>query len=256
MPSPRKRFGQHFLIDHQVIDRIIAAINPRQTDHLVEIGPGQGALTFPILKIVKELEVVELDRDLIPHLQLRTKHTGHLIIHQADALEFDFGKLRQDERGLRVFGNLPYNISTPLLFHLLEFAKQIVDMTFMLQKEVAERIAALPNTEHYGRLSIMMQYHCASELLFDVLPSAFFPQPQVTSSIIKMTPYKVLPVVARDYKIFESLVRQAFNMRRKTLHNSLKNMVSSDVWERVQIDPGLRPENLSVHQYVSLSNEL
>lgn len=256
MPNPRKRFGQHFLTDHQVIDHIILAIAPQPNDHLVEIGPGQGALTFPVLKKIKQLEVVELDRDLIPHLKLRTRHTGQLIIHEADALEFDFGELQNDKRLLRVFGNLPYNISTPLLFHLLEYAKQISDMTFMLQKEVAERIVASPSTEHYSRLSIMVQYHCSSQLLFDVPPAAFFPQPQVTSSIIKMIPYQVLPAVARDYKKFADIVRQAFNMRRKTLHNSLKNMVSDAVWEKVQIDPRLRPENLSVKDYVSISNEL
>ena len=184
MHIPRKRFGQHFLSDQGIIQRIVAALAPRPGEHLVEIGPGQGAITLPILKLVKQFDVVELDRDLIPQLQERCAHAGKLQIHSADALEFDFSSLKNDARLLRVFGNLPYNISTPLIFHLLDFAPVIADMLFMLQREVAERLAAETASEHYGRLSVMVQYHCQVDLLFDVPPEAFYPPPQVTSSII------------------------------------------------------------------------
>src|SRR5687768_5300534 len=160
MHAPRKRFGQHFLCDPTVVDRIVAALAPKSTDYLVEIGPGQGAITLPIIKQTKQLEVVELDRDLIPELKDRIGTRGNLLVHEADALKFDFASLKTSEKRLRVFGNLPYNISTPLLFHLLTFADIISDMLFMLQKEVAERITADVDTEHYGRLSVMMQYHC------------------------------------------------------------------------------------------------
>lgn len=256
MHSPRKRFGQHFLCDKEVIARIVAVIAPKRGERIVEIGPGQGAITFPILKIAKHLDAVEFDRDLIPHLQERSPIYGFLNIHEADALTFDFSRLHRDDRKLRIIGNLPYNISTPLLFHLLEYAPLISDMIFMLQKEVAHRLAAEPSSEFYGRLSVMMQYHCQVQLIFDVQPNAFYPQPKVKSSIIKLIPYQQLPHVAKDYKRFSDLVRQAFSLRRKTLHNSLKSMVTDDTWEKVQIDSRLRPENLSVGDYVKISNAL
>lgn len=251
---PRKRFGQHFLCDQTVIHRIVAALAPRPNDHLLEIGPGQGALTLPVLKLHRFLEVVELDRDLIPELEERVSRAGELRVYESDVLEFDFAAVKKDARLLRVFGNLPYNISTPLVFHLLTFESIIADMLFMLQKEVAERLAALPSTEHYGRLSVMVQYHCEVELLFDVSPQAFHPPPQVQSSIVRLVPLREKKIVANNYELFASIVKQAFSQRRKTLRNSLKNMISADIWPAVNISSDLRPENLSVHDFVALSN--
>lgn len=254
--QPRKRFGQHFLHDHHVIDRIVSALAPKNGQHLVEIGPGQGALTIPVLRQVKQLEAVELDRDLIKELNKRSERVGELKLYVADALTFDFAQLQTDQRSLRLFGNLPYNISTPLIFHLLSFATHIEDMLFMLQKEVAERLAAKVNDDAYGRLSVMAQYHCQIDLLFDVPPSAFFPPPKVQSSIIRLTPYSQLPSKANNYDIFYNVVKHAFGQRRKTLRNSLKEMISDEVWQRITISPTERAENLSVNDFVSISNAL
>ncbi|EKD71713.1 MAG: hypothetical protein ACD_46C00114G0002 [uncultured bacterium] len=256
MHTPRKRFGQHFLSDQHIIQRIVAALAPTSHDHLVEIGPGQGALTVPILRAAKQLDVIELDRDLIPELERRTHHDGRLHIHSADVLEFDFAAIKKDERQLRIFGNLPYNISTPLLFHLLDYAPIISDMLFMLQKEVAERLAAKANTEHYGRLSVMMQYCCEIDLLFDVPPQAFYPPPQVQSSIVRLIPYQQLPYKSENETLFASVVKYAFGQRRKTLRNSLKELINDDVWAHLPIRSDLRPENLSVKDFVALSNEI
>jgi 16S rRNA (adenine1518-N6/adenine1519-N6)-dimethyltransferase len=231
-------------------------VKPSPRDHLVEIGPGQGALTLPVLKLARELDVVELDRDLIPELEDRTAGRGRLVVHLADALNFDFGALAKDGRPLRVFGNLPYNISTPLLFHLLSFSAKITDMVFMLQKEVAERLAAAPDTDDYGRLSVMVQYHCDVELLFDVPPAAFHPPPKVQSSIVRLTPYHEYPYPAQDYALFSDVVRHAFNMRRKTLRNSLRELVQPEQWERMPVRPDLRAEDVSVKDFVGISNAL
>jgi len=254
MLAPRKRFGQHFLRDGGVISHIIAALAPKKTDHLIEIGPGQGALTIPVLEQVKQLEVIELDRDLIPLLQARNRHHDKLIIYNEDVLRFDFETLKKDERLLRLFGNLPYNISTPLIFHVIRYAQLISDMLFMLQKEVAERLAAPVDSEHYSRLSVMVQYHCQVDLLFDVPASAFHPPPKVTSSIVRLTPHHAYPYLAQHYPLFETIVRQAFGQRRKTLRNSLREMISNDIWEKVNLSSDLRPENLSVQDFVNLSN--
>jgi 16S rRNA (adenine1518-N6/adenine1519-N6)-dimethyltransferase len=251
---PRKRFGQHFLCDQAVVQHIVAALAPKVGEHLVEIGPGQGAMTLPILKLVKQLDVVELDRDLIPELEERTRRAGHLNVHEADALQFNFATLKNDSRLLRVFGNLPYNISTPLIFHLLSFSNVVADMLFMLQKEVAQRLAASPSSAHYGRLSVMTQYHCEVHLLFDVSPNAFFPPPQVQSSIVKLLPYRELPCKANDYAVFESVVKQAFGQRRKTLRNSLKSLIDSEMWSQVSVRSEQRPEELGVKEFVELSN--
>lgn len=256
MHRPRKRFGQHFLCDQDVIHRIVASLAPKPGEHLVEIGPGQGAITIPVLKIAKELEVVELDRDLIPELRERSHDARGLHIHSADALEFDFASLKKDARSLRIFGNLPYNISTPLIFHLLEYADIVSDMLFMLQKEVAERLAAAPNTDHYGRLSVMVQYHCHVDLLFDVSKHSFFPPPQVESSIVQLRPHRELPVVADNYELFESVVKLAFQQRRKTLRNCLKTLVNDAMWERLPIRSDARAEALSVADFVLISNTL
>jgi 16S rRNA (adenine1518-N6/adenine1519-N6)-dimethyltransferase len=254
--SPRKRFGQHFLEDDQVIQRLVDVIAPATGQHLVEIGPGHGALTFPVLRRCHQLDVVELDRDLIPTLRARSKDVGTLIIHEADALDFDFGALAKDSMMLRVIGNLPYNISTPLIFHLLEFANKITDMHFMLQKEVVDRLAADKGNSDYGRLSIMVQYHCEVSSLFDVPPEAFNPPPRVNSSIVRLIPYQTLPYVAKDYQHFRELVKQAFSQRRKTLRNCLKKIISDDDWQHLAVDSKLRAEQLSVADYVNLSNSL
>lgn len=251
---PRKRFGQNFLRDQGIIHHIVGALAPKTEDHLIEIGPGQGAITLPVLRIAKQLEVVELDRDLIPPLKERVGSAGSLTVHEADALLFDFASIKQDARLLRVFGNLPYNISTPLIFHFLSFAPIISDMLFMLQKEVAERLAASPGSDDYGRLSVMAQYYCQSAVLFDVPPTAFYPQPKVTSSIIRMIPYKTLPCVAKNEVFFSQIVKEAFGQRRKTLRNSLKQLVHDDTWSSVGIHSDRRPETLSVDEFVQLAN--
>jgi len=253
---PRKRFGQHFLCDQVIIQRIITALAPQPHEHLIEIGPGQGALTLPVLKLLKHLEVVELDRDLIPELESRTRNAGDLQIYSADALEFDFASVKKDDRMLRIFGNLPYNISTPLIFHLLTYSSIVSDMLFMLQKEVAERLAAQANEDAYGRLSVMVQYHCDVELLFDVSPQAFFPPPQVKSSIVHLVPHRQFPCRALDYNLFAEIVRHAFGQRRKTLRNSLKKLIDDSAWENMNVHSDLRPENLRVQDFVEISNAM
>lgn len=253
---PRKRFGQHFLHDQHVISKIIQAIAPVSNEHLVEIGPGLGALTKTMLMLAGSLDVVEFDRDLIPELKKNCEGFGNLIIHQADALEFDFTQLAKDQRPLRIFGNLPYNISTPLIFHLLEQLSVIKDMYFMLQKEVAERIAAKPNTEGYGRLSVMVQYFCEVELLFTVSAQAFSPPPKVESAVIHFVPYTSLPYPAKNLTQLQDVVRQAFSQRRKMLHNCLKELISAAELQQLGIDPNVRPERLSVEDFVKISNYL
>lgn len=256
MHTPRKRFGQHFLHDKQIISRIVDVIAPNGSDHLIEIGPGEGAITFPVLQQSGVLEAIELDRDLVPILQARSEGVGKLQIHQGDVLKFDFANLKTDDRPLKLFGNLPYNISSPLIFHLLTYANIISDMTFMLQKEMADRLAAEVDSDHYGRMSVMVQYHCEVDLLFDVPPDAFNPPPKVDSSIIRLVPYKTLPYKARDENVFADVVKQAFAQRRKTLRNSLKKLVSDEIWQAANIDPQRRAETLSVEDFVKLSNLL
>ncbi|WP_455212070.1 16S rRNA (adenine(1518)-N(6)/adenine(1519)-N(6))-dimethyltransferase RsmA, partial [Kaarinaea lacus] len=216
---PRKRFGQHFLKDFTVVQHIIAAINPRNNEHIVEIGPGLGVLTERLLPLVAKLDAVELDRDLIPKLQATYLPLGNFAIHSADALKFDFCALAVGEDKLRIVGNLPYNISTPLIFHLIDQMKCIHDMHFMLQKEVVDRLAAQPNSGDYGKLSVMIQYHCAVQSLFNVPPDAFSPPPKVDSSIVRLTPHVTPPVHIKDLAVFEKLVSTAFAQRRKTLRN-------------------------------------
>lgn len=256
MPKPRKRFGQHFLWDKNIIHRIIHtfALQPKQ--HIVEIGPGRGALTFPLLDLAQEIEAIEFDRDLISFLSVESKKHGNLILHEADALSFDYAALKTDARPLRIIGNLPYNISTPLLFHLLQFNKHISDMLFMLQKEVAERIAAPPNSAQYGRLSVMMQYHCQTQLYFIVPPEAFHPAPLVQSQIIYLKPHLQLIHCASDYTCFSDVVRLAFNQRRKNIRNSLATLISEQKLREIGMDPSLRAENLSVKDFVTISNAI
>lgn len=254
MTVPRKRFGQHFLCDQAVIQRIVATLAPERDQHLIEIGPGQGALTIPVLKRAKQLTAIELDRDLIPELEARAAGVGALSIVMQDVLKVDFAQFKTDKHLLRIFGNLPYNISTPFLFHLIQFAPFIADMFFMLQAEVAERIAAPAGSEHYGRLSVMVQYHCDVQLSFAVPASAFYPPPKVRSNMIKLVPYRDNPYHAMHYPLFENIVKHAFGQRRKTLRNSLRELVDDTVWAHVNIAPHLRAENLSVADFVTLSN--
>ncbi len=252
----RKRFGQNFLHDQTVIDKIIASINPKPEDHLVEIGPGQGAITAPLANVGAKLDCIELDRDLTKFLKDRYKQLSHVTIHQQDILKFHIAQLSTCEHSLRVIGNLPYNISTPVLFHLLKSHKLIQDMTFMLQLEVVQRMSASVGDKNYGRLGIMLQYYCQVEHLFNVPAAAFNPQPKVSSAIVRLTPHRDKPLVANNVKTLETIVRNAFNQRRKTLKNSLKDITSTAVMDSLDIDISLRPENLSLADYVVISNAI
>ena len=223
---------------------------------MVEIGPGLGAMTCPLLSRIERLQVVELDRDVIPVLKGNCAGKGELTIHQADALRFDFGQLTEQPRSLRVVGNLPYNISTPLIFHLLESAEKILDMHFLLQKEVVERLAAKPGSGDYGRLSVMVQYRCRAENLFHVGRGAFNPPPKVESAVVRLTPYETPPHVARDERLFAQIVNQAFSQRRKTLRKGLQKLCTDADFEQAGIDSSLRPEQLSVADFVLLSNQI
>lgn len=251
----RKRFGQNFLQDTRIIHQIVMAIDPTPDDHVVEIGPGQGAITDPLLDTLCQLDVVELDRDLVERLNLRFSHLDRFTLHSADALTFDFAALEKD-KPLRVIGNLPYNISTPLLFHLLSQATHIQDMHFMLQKEIVNRLQAQPGSKQFGRLSIMIQLHCRVEALFDVDPECFQPQPKVMSSIVRLTPYTKQPYEIDDMVLFERIVKAAFSQRRKTIRNTLKNICSDDDFNATGISPSARAEALSIDNFVSLSNRL
>lgn len=250
----RKRFGQHFLTDASVVVRIVNAVNPQTNDHLVEIGPGLGVLTVELLRCVPAMDAVELDRDIIPKLAARCGTKGQLTIHASDALRYDFSQLAADGRALRIVGNLPYNISTPLMFHLLESKAVIRDMHFMLQKEVVDRLAAQPSTKDYGKLSVMMQYYCRVEHLFDVPPTAFDPPPKVDSAVVRLVPYAEPPVLVHDMRLFEQLVTQAFSQRRKTLRNTLKTLLSAETMVALGIDPSRRAETLSLQEFSLLAN--
>jgi 16S rRNA (adenine1518-N6/adenine1519-N6)-dimethyltransferase len=253
----RKRFGQNFLHDQGVIRQIIRSISPRDGDHMVEIGPGLGALTEELLTEANALDAIELDRDLIPILRTRFfNYQDRFRIFETDALKFDFAELCRDERPLRVVGNLPYNISTPLIFHLLSHAGLIQDMHFMLQKEVVDRLASEPGTSDYGRLGIMTQYFCQVEPLFLVPPSAFNPAPKVDSAIVRLTPHAVLPHPAKDVRMLQDLLRTAFSQRRKTLRNNLRTLLDADALTALEIDPGLRPERLTLAEFVRISDYL
>ena len=252
-PKARKRFGQNFLNDQAIIDDIVAAIDPQKGQHLVEIGPGRAAITEPLLKNSDKLDVIELDRDLVPLLRSRFSEHKHLEIHEADALSFDYRSLCVDDEQLRVIGNLPYNITTPLLFHLLEQSDVIEDMCFMLQREVVERICAQPGGKQYGRLTIMVQHQCQAELLFIVPPEAFDPIPKVESAIIYLRPLTKRVGGEVCMKSLGKIVTQAFSQRRKTIANTLKKLVSQDLLLSVGIKLEQRPETISVEQYVALT---
>lgn len=252
----RKRFGQNFLQDDNIIRRIVAAIDPRAGEHIVEIGPGQGAITTPLLASGARLDAIEIDRDLAAWLQSRFADITTFSLHQADVLKFDLGSLTTEPRSLSIVGNLPYNISTPCIFHLLKYQHLIHEMTFMLQLEVVQRLAAQVGDDQYGRLGIMAQYYCQVDHLFDVPPGAFHPQPKVTSAIVRLTPHRQQKLVATDTAMLQDVVRTAFSQRRKTLRNCLKTLISEMQPEDLPVDLSLRPENLSLADYVTLSNTL
>ena len=252
----KKRFGQNFLTDQSVISSLIDAINPLHNQLIIEIGPGLGALTKPLLKKINHLHVVEIDRDIVSWMQNEYSNAA-VTIHNIDALKFDFTTLGEN---LRVVGNLPYNISTPILFHLLECLPHITDMHFMLQKEVVERMVAQPSTPAYGRLSVMLQYHLAMEYLITVPPEAFEPAPKVESAFVRCVPHISLPFVVKDSALFAKVVLQAFSQRRKTIRNTLKDYLTDDDYVQINIDAKikigsqLRAENLSVKDFVCITN--
>lgn len=251
----RKRFGQHFLTDPLVLDAMVNAIAPQSSDHLVEIGPGLAALTQHLVHAVKRFDAIEIDRDLVKHLETRFAAVAHFHLHCQDVLQFPWNELQQGQL-LRVVGNLPYNISTPLMFRLFDFATLVQDMYFLLQREVAERIAAVPSTKQYGRLSIMAQYFCEATVLFTVPASAFQPPPKVESAFIRLIPRPLSALNAADPVHLRQLVTAVFNHRRKTVGNCLKTLMTTDTMATLAIDPTLRPENLSVADYVRISNYL
>jgi len=252
-PKARKRFGQNFLHDQNIINDIISAIDPRKGQHLVEIGPGRGALTKLLLTGGDKLDVIELDRDLVPLLAAQFSDYQGLTIYQADALAFDYQSLIENGEKLRVIGNLPYNIATPLMFHLLSYSDCIEDMCFMLQREVVERICAQPGSKIYGRLSIMMQYQCETELLFIVPPEAFEPAPKVESAIIYLKPKAIPEIDSRVLDGLSAVVTKAFSQRRKTISNTLKNMISSEILIAEGIELSQRPETISLAQYLQIT---
>ncbi len=254
-PVPRKRFGQHFLTDSQVLDRIIRAFSPQSNQVILEIGPGTGVLTEMLLEHVDHLVAVELDRDLAALLKQKFD-PGKLTVIQQDVLTLDIESLFSgyaNRQKIRIIGNLPYNISTPLLFHLIDHAGFINDMMFMLQKEVAMRLSAGPDNKHYGRLSVMSSLALQCECLFDVGPESFTPPPQVNSTVLRLYPESISHRID-DSRRLNNIVRQAFSQRRKTLKNSLKNLVSEPQFLNADIDSSLRAEKLSVEQFIALSN--
>ncbi len=273
---PKKRFGQNFLTDRAIINSLIEAINPQTNDLMVEIGPGLGAMTQPLLTRLKHLHVVELDRDIVSWMQSHYP-AEKISIHNIDALKFDFGSLLESTeepemtakggdtgknasaaglQRIRVVGNLPYNISTPILFHLLDNVDAIIDMHFMLQKEVVERMVASPSTPAYGRLSVMLQYRLQMEYLLTVPPEAFDPPPKVESAFVRAVPHAKLPYPAADETLFASVVQAAFGQRRKTLRNTLKGLLDDAGFAALGLDSQLRAENLPVSAFVDIANYL
>ena len=251
--TPRKRFGQNFLRDESIIEAIARAIAPTDTDHLVEIGPGEGALTQALITSGCQLDAIELDRDLRTRLLASfSTHTG-FTLHSADALTFDFASLTEHAEPLRIVGNLPYNISTPLIFHLLGQAEVIADMHFMLQLEVVERLAASPGSKDWGRLGVMAQFQCEVEQLFEVPPGAFYPPPKVQSAVVRLTPHSEPPYPDTNRASLAKVVTQAFSQRRKTLRNNFKGTLEDNDFETLQIDPSARAETLSLDDFVAIT---
>ena len=251
----RKRFGQNFLADPLVVRRIIGAIAPQPGQVIVEIGPGRAALTLPLAESGAELHLLEIDRDLAAMLQRQFDDRPTVRLHLGDALHADFAEI-SGGRPFRLVGNLPYNISTPLLFHALQWSSLVTDMHFMLQQEVVDRMAAGPGGKTRGRLSVMCQYQCAVTPLFTVPPEAFRPAPRVHSTLVRLVPHARPPVQVRDPARFERLVAQAFSMRRKTLRNSLRGLLDAEQIAAAGVDPGLRPETLTLEQFAALCTQL
>jgi 16S rRNA (adenine1518-N6/adenine1519-N6)-dimethyltransferase len=252
----KRRFGQHFLHDPGTIERIVRAIDPRRGDRLVEIGPGRGAITVPLLEATGALDVVEIDRDVVPLLEQRCQGRGELRVHRADALEFDFGALRGDGPRLRLVGNLPYNVSTPLLFHFLGYLDSIGDMHFMLQKEVVARMAAKPGGKEYGRLTVMLAPRVHVEPLFDIGTGAFSPPPRVVSTFFALRQHATPPFAVPDPQAYARVVSAAFAQRRKTLRNSLARLLGPDQIEAAGVDPSVRAETLHPGQFAALAARL
>jgi 16S rRNA (adenine1518-N6/adenine1519-N6)-dimethyltransferase len=248
---PRKRFGQNFLTDNSVVDRIVSAINPDSSDHIVEIGPGRGAITELLIRSNCQLDLIEIDRDLVALLQ--QKFGTELPIYSEDVLKFDFENLRS-EQPIRVVGNLPYNISTPLMFKLFQYDGLFRDLTFMLQLEVVNRLTATPGGGSYGRLSIMSQYFCDAEKLFNVPKESFTPSPKVESAIVRLTPKKEHQVEVKNIKLLEQLLISAFSKRRKTIRNALGSYLSAEELEELGFDTKLRPENLYPEDFARCAN--
>lgn len=254
--TPRKRFGQNFLRDESIIDAIVRSISPIATDHLVEIGPGEGALTQALIISGCQLDTIELDRDLRTRLLAAfSTHTG-FTLHSADALQFDFAALATAKTRLRVVGNLPYNISTPLIFKLLDQSEVIADMHFMLQLEVVERLAASPGSKNWGRLGVMAQFQCQVEQLFEVPPNAFYPPPKVQSAVVRLTPHSEPPYPDTHRASLSRVVTQAFSQRRKTLRNNFKGILADSQFEMLEIDPTARAETLSLENFVAIAAHL
>ena len=250
----RKRFGQNFLHDEMIIDKIVTAIDPKPSDNLVEIGPGLGAITEPVTDLSGQLTVVELDKDLAERLTQHPFLGPKLTVHQGDAMKFDFSSLIRETEKLKVFGNLPYNVSTPLLFHLFEFVDNIEHMHFMLQKEVVKRMVAGPGTKAFGRLSVMTQYYCHAMPVIEVPPECFKPAPKVDSAVVRLIPKKAEQRTAKSTKILNTVCLEAFNQRRKTLRNSLSNLLNEEELTSLDIDASLRAENLSLSQFINIAN--
>lgn len=248
----KKQFGQNFLVDQNIIADIVRAIRPAANDNMVEIGPGLGALTRPLLQHLNKLHVVEIDRDIIARLKTDYPQ-DKIVIHEGDALKFDFATVGAP---LRIVGNLPYNISSPLLFHFADYAADITDMHFMLQNEVVERMVAEPSTAAFGRLSVMLQYRFYMEKLLDVPPQSFRPAPKVDSAIVRMIPLPKAQIQVQDEALYAKVVTAAFGQRRKTLRNTLRDYLAESDFEQLEINPQLRAENLSVAEYSRIANFL
>lgn len=253
----RKRFGQNFLNDPWIIDSIVAAINPKPDQALIEIGPGLAALTEPVAEKLNHMRVIEIDRDLVARLATHPKLKDKLTIYQQDVMTVDFFQLSKEiGQPLRVFGNLPYNISTPLMFHLFTYTGAISDMHFMLQKEVVNRLVAAPNSKAYGRLSVMAQYYCQIIPVLEVPPTAFKPAPKVDSAVVRLIPHTTIANPVTNMRLFSRIVTEAFTQRRKTIRNSMGHLFSAEQLTELGFDLNLRAENLSVDQYCQLANWL
>ena len=252
----RKRFGQNFLHDENVIRRIVDAISAVEGDHLLEIGPGLGALTKELAKTGATIHCVELDADLAKSLRTEFQEYDSIKIIEGDALKFDLSSIATEKRPLRVIGNLPYNISTPIIFHLLKNSELIRDMTFMLQLEVIQRMISKVGKRNYGRLSLMVQYYCEVEHLFNVASSAFSPKPKVVSALARLKPHSSTSIRAKDSDCLQTVIRTAFNQRRKTLRNSLRTIIPEALLDRIAINKNLRPQDITLNEYVEISNAI